>query len=121
MLLREQQSWAWAGGMGPFRQTRPCCICCCRHHRSPNGNTNNCIKLSSFYVGDKANQTCDPVLCAAAYETSRCVNSERTNIVTELYKVCGCTCGESIGPPSAEHPTTASSLIPAAKQKHCTL
>ncbi|KAI7842840.1 hypothetical protein COHA_003585 [Chlorella ohadii] len=45
----------------------------------------NCIKVASWYVGDKANRTCDPNRCAAS-AASGCTTTERLTTSLDLYK-----------------------------------
>lgn len=53
----------------------------------PGGNTQNCIKLSSYHVHPSANSTCDPALCPQANLTGGCTSGDRMDRVKQLYQV----------------------------------
>jgi hypothetical protein len=54
----------------------------------PNGRTETgaCIKVASWFVGDKADATCDATRCKKL-AISQCKSNDRTDRVTRLYKV----------------------------------
>lgn len=59
------------------------------HQSHSKGNIDKCLRIASYIVGPKGDQTCDPVKCPAG-----CSSEGRTNIITKLYKVCVCVWGE---------------------------
>ena len=62
------------------------------HCCSPDGDTDNCIKVATWWVGDLANKTCTAALCGAAVANAGCKSDDRIQTITELYNVRQAAC-----------------------------
>jgi hypothetical protein len=85
-----QQTACLAPTIFPFNNnqlTHPRPHCC-----SPDGDTDNCIKVATWWVGDLANKTCTAALCGAAVANAGCKSDDRIQTITELYNVRQAAC-----------------------------